>query len=282
MSRIPSLQGDELPAWGEYIAKACGVRLDSNKGYLIESRLGALMRETGAESWTALLHKVKTDPTRQLHAKVISAVTTNETSFFRDQAPFQLLRHKLLPELIDRRNQERAKPIPIRILSAACSTGQEVYTTAIILKDLLGDFAGYDIRILGLDVSQEAIAQASYAHYSQLELARGISPQQLTRYFEPVGGKWKVRDELRATATFRQANLLEPISTPGLFDIIFCRNVAIYFSEPDKIRMFKNLGRVLARQGALIIGSTESITNICPEWEPQRYLRTLYYTKKSA
>nr|WP_276570604.1 protein-glutamate O-methyltransferase CheR [Halochromatium salexigens] len=271
-----------MPAWSEYIAKGCGVHLDSNKGYLIESRLGALMRETGASTWKELLRKVKTDPTRQLHAKVISAITTNETSFFRDQAPFQLLKHKLLPELIDRRRQERANPVPIRVLSAACSTGQEVYTTAIVLKELLGDFNGYDIRILGLDVSQEAIAQASYAHFSQLELTRGISPQQLTRYFEPVGSKWKVRDELRATATFRQANLLEPILTPGLFDIIFCRNVAIYFSEPDKIRLFKNLGRVLARQGALIIGSTESITSLCPEWEPQRYLRTLYYTKKSA
>ncbi|MBK5938719.1 hypothetical protein CCR96_05510 [Halochromatium roseum] len=277
---MPPLQEDELSAWSSYVASLCGVRLDASKGYLIESRLGALFRETQSRGWRELLQKIKADPSRQLQAKVISAITTNETSFFRDQAPFQLLRHKLLPELIDRRNRERIKPVPIRILSAACSTGQEVYTTAIVLKEVIGDLSGYDIRLLGLDVSQEAIAAASYAHYTQLELTRGISPLQLSRYFEPSGSHWKVRDELRAMASFRQANLLEPISIPGRFDIIFCRNVAIYFDEPNKIRLFKTLGRLLAPEGALIIGSTESISGLCPEWEPQRYLRTLYYTKK--
>ncbi|MEA1051912.1 protein-glutamate O-methyltransferase CheR [Lamprobacter modestohalophilus] len=277
---VPPLQEDERSAWSSFIASLCGVQLDASKGYLIESRLGALLRETQSGGWRELLQKIKADPTRQLQAKVISAITTNETSFFRDQAPFQLLRHKLLPELIDRRNRERIKPVPIRILSAACSTGQEVYTTAIVLKEVIGDLSGYDIRILGLDVSQEAIAAASYAHYTQLELTRGISPLQLSRYFEPAGSQWKVRDELRAMATFRQANLLEPIAIPGRFDIIFCRNVAIYFDEPNKIRLFKALGRLLAPEGALLIGSTESISGLCPEWEPQRYLRTLYYTKK--
>jgi chemotaxis protein methyltransferase CheR len=275
-----AIKDDALRAWSDYIAQHCGVRLDASKGYLIESRLAALYRETRASDWLDLLRRVKQDATRQLQAKVISAITTNETSFFRDQAPFQLLRYKLLPELIDRRQRERRHPIPIRILSAACSTGQEVYTTAIVLKEELEDFTSYDIRILGLDVSQEAVAQASYAHYTQLELTRGISPLQLSRHFEPAGERWKVRDELRATATFRQANLLEPISSPLRFDIIFCRNVAIYFNEADKIRLFNNLGRVLERQGALVIGSTESITGLCPEWEPQRYLRTIYYSKK--
>jgi chemotaxis protein methyltransferase CheR len=215
-----------------------------------------------------------------LRTKVINAITTNETSFFRDTSPFELLRHKLFPELIDRRTRAGIRPVPIRVLSAACSTGQEAYSTAIVLKELLGSPAGYDIRILGLDISDQAVAAASYAHFNRMDLDRGLTPDKLNRHFEPVGGQYKVRDELRAMATFRRANLLEPIVSPVSFDIVFCRNVAIYFTEPDKIRLFRNLGRVLAKDGALIIGATESISGICPEFEAKRYLRSVFYQKK--
>ena len=258
----------------------CGVYLDNTKAYLIETRLAGLMRETAAANWSELLFKVKADSSGALRRKVIDAITTNETSFFRDTSPFELLRHKLFPELIDRRNKSGMRPVPIRILSAACSTGQEAYSTAIVLKELLGDFRNYDIRILGIDISDAAVAQASYAHYLRHDLERGMSPEKLQRHFEAVGDRWKVRDEIRVTATFRRGNLLEPLLSPTPFDIVFCRNVAIYFTEPDKIRLFQNLGRALAKDGALIIGSTESITGLCPEFEPQRYLRTVFYRKK--
>jgi chemotaxis protein methyltransferase CheR len=278
----PALTHDELTAWSRYIHEICGVFLDNSKGYLIETRLAGLLRDNGSGGWAELLYKVKSDPSNALRTKVTSAITTNETSFFRDTAPFELLQHKLFPELVDRRNKAGLRPVPIRILSAACSTGQEAYSTAIVLKDLLGNFRGYDIRILGVDISDAAVAQASYAHFSRMELDRGMSPDKLARHFEPVGDRWKVHDELRATATFRRANLLEPIASPAPFDIIFCRNVAIYFTEPDKIRLFKNLGRNLARDGALVIGSTESITGLCPEFEPKRYLRTVFYQKRDS
>lgn len=275
-----ALSPDELTAWSRYIHDLCGVHLDATKGYLIETRLGGLLRESGAASWAELLHKVKSGAMAGAPGRVISAITTNETSFFRDTSPFELLQHKLLPELIDRRKAAGSRPVPIRILSAACSTGQEIYSTAIVLKELLGTFTGYDIRILGLDISDDAVAQASYAHYSRLEIDRGLAADKLSRHFEVVGDRYKVRDELRALATFRRANLLEPIASPAPFDIVFCRNVAIYFTEADKIRLFQNLGRSLAADGALIIGSTESITGLCPHFEPQRYLRAVYYRKK--
>ncbi len=278
MSPSP-LTRDEMAAWSRYITDICGVHLDDSKGYLIETRLVALLRETNSGGFAELLYKVKGDPSSSLRTKVINAITTNETSFFRDTSPFELLQHKLFPELIDRR-KAGLRPVPIRILSAACSTGQEVYSTAIILKELLNDFRGYDIRILGLDISDAAIARASRAHFSRMELDRGMTPNKLARHFEPVGAEWKVRDELRSIASFRRANLLEPIATPAPFDFIFCRNVAIYFSEPDKTRLFKNLGRTLARDGSLIIGATESIAGLCPEFEPKRYLRTVFYQKK--
>ena len=275
------LTRDELTSWSRYIQEMCGVHLDNTKGYLIETRLSGLLRENNAGGWAELLHRVKSDVSRKLPVKVINAITTNETSFFRDSAPFDLLQHKLFPELIDRRNRSGLRPVPIRILSAACSTGQEAYSTAIVLKELLRDFRGYDIRITGIDISDAAVAQASYAHFSRLELDRGMKPELLTRYFEPMGDRWKVRDELRALASFRCANLLKPLVSPVPFDIIFCRNVAIYFTEPDKIRLIRNLGQVLAKDGALIVGATESISGLCPEFEPKRYLRSVFYQKKA-
>lgn len=277
---VPALTRDEFTSWSRFVMELCSIYLDDSKGYLIETRLVSLVRETGSASWSELLFKVKGDISGALRRKVVDAITTNETSFFRDSAPFELLQHKLFPELIDRRNKSNMKPVPIRILSAACSTGQEVYSTVIVLKELLGDFKSYDIRILGLDISDAAVAQASYACYARADLDRGLSLEKLNRHFQPEGDRWKVRDELRATTTFRRANLLEPIPAPAPFDIIFCRNVAIYFTEPDKIRLFAGIGRALARDGALIIGSTESITGICPDFEPKRHLRSVYYQKK--
>lgn len=275
------LTKDEMTAWSRLVMELCGIYLDNSKAYLVETRLSSMFRETGAGNWSELLYKVKGDASGAMRRKVIDAITTNETSFFRDTSPFELLQHKLFPELIDRRTKANLKPVPIRILSAACSTGQEAYSTIIVLKELLGDFRNYDIRILGLDISDAAVAQASYAHYIRADLDRGMSPDKLNRHFEQVGDRWKVRDELRAMTTFRRANLLEPIASTAPFDIIFCRNVAIYFTEPDKIKLFQNLGRSLAKDGALIIGSTESITGLCPEFEPQRYLRSVFYQKKS-
>lgn len=274
-----TLTRDELTAWIRYIHEICGIALELSQCYLIETRLGPLLRETGSGNWSELLFMARAGSA--LRTKVINAITTNETSFFRDAAPFELLQHKLIPELIDRRNKAGLKPVPIRILSAACSTGQEAFSTAIVLKELFGSFSGYDIRILGLDISDAAIAQAGYAHFSRLEIDRGLTADKLARHFEPVGERWKVKDELRDLTTFRKANLFEPLTAPAPFDIIFCRNVAIYFSEPDKIRLFRNLGLTLARDGALIIGSTESITGLCPEFEPQRYQRAVFYQRKT-
>ncbi len=277
----PVLSREELTVWSGYIHEICGVFLDHSKGYLIESRLGDLLRETGSGGFAELLSRVRADRTHALRRKVIDAITTNETSFFRDAAPFELLRHKLIPELISRRNNRIGqRPAPIRIWSAACSTGQEPYSIAIILKEALGDFGGYDIRILGTDISDQAIAQASYAHFNRLDLDRGMAPIQLARHFEPAGGRWKLRDELRAIVSFQRLNLLEPFAFPTPFDIIFCRNVAIYFTTPDRIRLFRNIERYLDPEGTLIIGSTESIASLCPEFEPHRYLRAVFYRRK--
>lgn len=275
-----TLNSNELTAWIPFIHELCGVHLDISKKYLIETRLDRLRRETDSATWSEFLYKAKKNDQIKLRNRIISAITTNETSFFRDKSPFELLQHKLIPDLIDRRNRNGLKPVHIRILSTACSTGQEVYSIAIVLKELLGGFAGYAIRIDGIDISDQAIAQASYAHYTNMELDRGISPGIRYRHFETSGDRWKVKDELRALASFRKCNILQPILSPVAYDIIFCRNVAIYFNDEDKIRLFRNIGRILAHDGALIIGSTESIAGYCPEFAPMRHLRSVYYQKK--
>jgi len=270
----------EMPVWSRYIKEICGIHLDDSKGYLLETRLHTMFSEAGAASFSELLSKVRADSSNKLRAKIIEAITTNETSFFRDTSPFELLRNKLIPDLIDRRGGTNGR-VPIRIWSAACSTGQEAYSTGIVLKELLGDLTRYDIRILGTDISNKVVAQASYGEYTRHELERGLAPESLSRHFVVSGDKWKVRDEIRALATFRTMNLLEPFSFPGPFDIVFCRNVAIYFTEADKIRLFRNLTKFLAKDGCLLIGSTESISGICQDLEPKRYMRSVFYQWKA-
>ena len=268
---------DELAVWSRYIHEISGIYLDESKGYLVETRLSGLLRESGAGNLAEFFYKTRTDQTNTLRRKVVEAITTHETSFFRDAAPFDLLRHKLIPELIDRRTRSGKKPVPIRIWSAACSTGQEAYSTAMVLKELLADLTKFDIRILGTDISNKAVAQASYGEYTRLELERGLPQEMLDRHFTASGDKRKVRDEIRALATFRTMNLLEPFTFSSPFDIVFCRNVAIYFTETDKVRMFRSIGKCMAKDGCLIIGSTESISGLYPEFEPKRHMRTVFY-----
>ncbi len=279
MSSI-AINSNEYSAWTPFIHELCGVHLDLSKKYLIETRLDRLRRETECATWSEFLYKAKKTDQIKLRSRIISAITTNETSFFRDKSPFELLQQKLIPDLIDRRNRSGFKPVRMRILSTACSTGQEVYSIAMTLKELLGSFDGYAIRIDGIDISDQAVAQASYAHYTHFELERGVSPAMRYKYFESSGDRWKVKDELRALASFKKCNILQPFLNTVPYDIIFCRNVAIYFKEEDKIRLFRNIGHVLAQDGALIIGATESISGYCPEYVPMRYLRSVYYQKK--
>jgi chemotaxis protein methyltransferase CheR len=274
---------DELRVWSRYIYSITGISLDDSKGYLVETRLAGLMRETGSASYSELLHKVKADAMQTLRRKVVDAITTGETSFFRDTSPFDVLQHKILPDLIDRRRKTlgAGRTLPLRIWSAACSTGQELYSTAIVLKELLGNFSGYDLRLLGTDISDKAVAAASRGYFNKLELERGMPADKLAKYFTAENGQWKVRDELRAMATFRTLNLLEPLAFPVKHDIIFCRNVAIYFTEQDRARLFANLANHVAPDGCLIIGSTESLTGLCPQFESKRYLRAVYYQLKA-
>jgi chemotaxis protein methyltransferase CheR len=156
--------------------------------------------------------------------RIIDAISIKETSFFRDQVPFELLKFKLLPDYLDRIRDTANRASPrLSIWSAACSTGQEVYSIVMTLKELPIDLRHYRITVLGTDISEAAIAQASYGCYNKVDMARGLSPDNITRYFQVVGSQWRIKDALRALVSFRRLNLLEPLDGYGSFDMIFCK-----------------------------------------------------------
>jgi chemotaxis protein methyltransferase CheR len=272
---VIKLLAEEHKLLAQYIYSLCAVTLDESKAYLIEGRLGRLVEETSSGSYSGLLLRAKSDSSHAIDRRIVDAITTNETLFFRDTAPFELLRHKIIPELVDRR--ARTGSARIRIWSAACSTGQELYSIAILLKELLGDPDRYGVRLLGTDISDDAVARASRGLFSQVEISRGLSESQRSRYFDPAPGGWKIRDEIRAMASFKKLNLMADFSSLGRFDVIFCRNVAIYFTEQDRISLFGRMGRAVETDGYLVIGAMESLTGICPQFESKRHLRSVFY-----
>jgi chemotaxis protein methyltransferase CheR len=274
------IDAGEFKVFAQYIHSLCGVSLDGSKAYLIETRLGGLAQDNGCSSFSEFYYKARSDSSKLLPRQIIDAITTNETLFFRDSAPFEMLQYKILPELIDRRKNmsySRSSPLSLRIWSAACSTGQEVFSIAIILKEMLGNMNQYNLRLVGTDISNRAVAQASRGVYNKIEIDRGLPAGKLDRYFSMTDEGWKVRDEIRAMATFKTLNLLEDFSGLGRFDIIFCRNVAIYFSDQDKAILYKKLATALEPDGYLVIGGTESLTGVSSLFAPQRHLRSVFY-----
>lgn len=273
-----SIGAEELRVLTQYIYSISGVALDSSKAYLVETRLRSMLQQYDCASYMDLYNKTRADRSGNMEKEIINAITTNETLFFRDSTPFDVFKHKILPDLIDARSKNSpGRPIPLRIWSAACSTGQEVYSIAIALRETLGSMTNYQISILGTDISDDAIAKASYGQYNKFEIERGLSSQILQRYFTSTGGGWKICDDIRAMAVFRKFNLMKPFMGLGKFDIIFCRNVAIYFTQGDKKTVFEKIATVLEPDGALFIGSTESLTGVTNVFESKRYMRAVFY-----
>ncbi len=270
----------ELNMIAQYIHEISGIYLDQSKTYLFETRLGSIVEAQGCKSYQEFLNKAKKDTTKNIERQIIDAISTNETLFFRDKGPFELLQHKLLPELIDARTPNTASlKTNIKIWSAASSTGQELYSIAIILKELLKDHSRYNLKLLGTDISDNAVSQASYGKYNKFEIERGLDQRYLQRYFTLFGDSWKIKDEIRAMVNFRKLNLMLPFSALGKFDIIFCRNVAIYFTLEDRKKLFNRIADSLADDGFLVIGSTESLSGVCPRFVPKRHLRAIFYQK---
>ena len=274
---------EEYSLFTKYIADISGISLDDGKQYLVETRLNPLIDEMGCRTFAELYHKSKVDETRSLEKKIIDAISTNETYFFRDKSPFELLQHKIIPDLIDRRQKTTPAntPLKLRIWCAASSTGQEVYSIAIVLKELYLDPSKYQITLLGTDISNSAVAQASYGRYNKFEISRGLTPERTRKYFDQEDNFWRIKDEIRSMVVFRKVNLMDSLMGLGRFDIILCRNVAIYFTCEQRKQLYDKIARVLMPDGYLVIGATETLANDTSLFSPYRYLRAVYYQMKN-
>jgi chemotaxis protein methyltransferase CheR len=266
----------EITLVADLVEELCGVILDNSKGYLIESRLGTLAESHGCKNFTEFCNKVRHNSDRTLHSRVIDAITTQETLFFRDNSPFEALQFKVIPELIDDKASTMYSK-RIRIWSAACSTGQEMYSIAMTLCEMIPDILKWDIKILGTDISDSAVKAASLGKYANHEIQRGMKPAILKKYFSEEKDGWKIKDELRYLVSFQRRNLLEPFAEVGLFDIIFCRNVAIYFEANAKQSLFRRLAHQLTPNGYLFVGSSESLADMGPQFAPKYHCRSIYY-----
>jgi chemotaxis protein methyltransferase CheR len=267
---------EEIQVIARLVLDLCGIVLDESKGYLIEHRLSDVAQKSGCATFSEFYYKVRYQNDEKLKNLIIDAITTQETLFFRDASPFDALQFKVLPELIDARSKT-AFPKRLRFWSAACSTGQEPYSIAMMLHEMLPDIHSWNINILATDIADSAIQKASLGQYSEHELQRGMKPQYLNKYFIKQGTNWKVKDELRALIAFKKINLLKPFPGMGPFDVIFCRNVAIYFGEQAKKDLFYRLAAALVSDGCLFVGSAESLTHVGPEFVPAHHCRAVFY-----
>jgi chemotaxis protein methyltransferase CheR len=268
------VKSEDIDAIFDLVMELCGIYLDQNKTYLIDSHLSDLIADNGCSSYTEFAAKARAN--RKLQHDVIDAITINETLFYRDKTPYEALQHKAFPELIDAKAGSMF-PKRIRVWSAASSTGQEPYTIAMVLRDLIPDVDNWDIRITATDISDAAIATASRGWYTQFEIDRGLSAMSLSKHFEPDNGGWRVKDELRAMVHFQRLNLLEDFSRLGQFDIVFCRNVAIYFTRDAQRDMYQRIAKSMVPDGYLFVGSSESLVFIGPHFRPHNHCRSVFY-----
>ena len=255
----------------KFLKERSGLDLSSDKQYLVESRLIPLARRAGLPGITELVQKIKggSDP---LTAEVVEAMTTNETFFFRDKIPFDHLREAVIPELLKARASRRS----LRIWCAASSTGQEPYSIAMCLKEIGPALAGWRVEILATDLSQAVLEKSRAGVFSQFEVQRGLPIQMLVKYFSQVGELWQLNADIRAMIQHRQLNLLQDFSHLGTFDVIFCRNVLIYFDQDAKIGIFERLARMLEPDGVLALGAAESVVGISDAFKPYPDRRGLY------
>ncbi len=248
-----------------------GLDLSPDKQYLVESRLIPLARRAGLAGIAELTAKIRSG-SEGLTVAVVEAMTTNETFFFRDKIPFDHLRETVLPELL----QARANRRSLRIWCAASSSGQEPYSIAMCLKEFASILTGWRVEILATDLSQGVLDKSRAGIFSQFEVQRGLPIQMLVKYFTQVGEMWQLNADIRAMVQHRQLNLLHDFSHLGTFDVIFCRNVLIYFDQNTKIGIFDRLARMLEADGVLALGAAESVVGITDAFKPHPDRRGLY------
>lgn len=255
------------------MAEHTSIVLDAGKEYIAESRLAQLVAQEGFDNLRELIRTLRGNQFDVLHRKVVNAMTNNETWFFRDLVPFQALRTKVVPALIAARANERR----LTVWSAACSTGQEPYSIAMLLRDEFPELRSWTVRVLATDISTSVLERAQRGHYSQLEINRGLPANLLARYFSREGLDWVISDEVRRSVEFSSINLAEPWRHFPSCDVIFIRNVLIYFDVDTKKKILGGIRRCLRPDGYLFLGGAETTLNIDEKYERVQFETTAYY-----
>lgn len=240
-----------------------GLLLTNDKAYLLESRLLPVARKWKLATFDDLVRLIRTKNDEAVIRDVVEAMTTNESFFFRDTKPFDQFKQICLPALL----KSRAGAKTIRIWSAACSSGQEGYSLAMILSEMGAQFAGWKIEILGTDLSGEILQRAKEGLYSQFEVQRGLPITLLVKYFQQTGDRWKISDAIRNKVQFREWNLLNDPAPLGKFDIVFCRNVLIYFDQPTKTKVLAGIAKQMPEDGYLFLGGAETVLGISDKFQ---------------
>jgi len=269
------------PADMDFIAqllkRRSGLIITSEKQYLLESRLTPVARERGLADVTAVIAKLRTGD-EALARTVVEAMTTNESFFFRDKTPFDQFEKVILPAML----KARAATKRLRIWCAAASSGQEPYSLSMILKEKGAQLADWRIEIVGTDISTEILARATAGVYSQFEVQRGLPIQLLMKYFKKEGEQWRINDELRSSIQYRTFNLLDPFTGLGNFDIVYCRNVLIYFDEATKRGVLTRVAQLMPADGFLLLGAAETVVGVTDVFAPMESARGLYVKSATA
>ena len=257
----------DYAAFRDFLAQVSGIILGENKQYLVSSRLKSLMTELGHQSVGELIAALARAPDLRLRQRVVDAMTTHETLWFRDQYPFEALKRVILPELV------RRKLPSLRIWSAACASGQEPYSISMICEEYRREYTSRllgSVQILATDISPTILRAAKEGVYESIALSRGLTVDRRERFFDLDGGRGRIKPEVKRQVSFRELNLMQPFKGLGKFHVIFCRNVLIYFSDALKSDILNRIAEVLEPDGYLFLGGSESITRYCDRFEVSR------------
>jgi len=266
------MKAEDFQTLASVLKQRSGLALTEQKSYLLESRLMPVVRQRRMNNLEELAAAVRKGGDESLVTEVVEVMTTNESFFFRDNRPFDQFRDVVLPSLLE----SRASSKRVRIWSAACSSGQEPYSLAMILKEMSAKLAGWKFEIVATDISNDILSKAKAGVYSQFEVQRGLPIQLLVKYFKQTEDGWEIDAGLRSSIQFRYFNLLESMATLGTFDVVFCRNVLIYFDQATKADVLKRIRAQMPKDGFLYLGGAETVLGITDQFRLVPGQRGLY------
>jgi chemotaxis protein methyltransferase CheR len=272
------MRDQDFELFANLLRSGSGLSIGPDKHYLLETRLTPLALKHGLSGLEALADEIRFKKPKQLIDSVIECMTTNESFFFRDTTPFDIMKNQVLPKL----QEKRAERKQIRIWCGAASTGQEPYSLAMMFAENPQRWAGWDIQILGTDISTEALARAQEGSYSQFEVQRGLPVEYMLKYFTQTGERWTIKDDIKKRVTFKPFNLLDSYAGLGRFDIVFLRNVLIYFDAPTKAAVFEKVRNVMEKDASLFLGAAETVLGVTEQFRAIRSLRGLYVPTEHA